>query len=123
VLVSLAIGAGALFALWQRSRALRQAEIARAALARGEQVKEFIASIFTQAVPRAGKGGVVAAADLLRAAARRVESGLAGQPAVAAELGALIGTSFNELGEMQAAREWLPKAIERCSRELGPCIV
>jgi serine/threonine-protein kinase len=120
VLVSLAIGAGALFALWQRRQALRQAEIARAALARGEQVKEFIASIFTQAVPRSGRGGVVAAADLLRAAARRVESGLAGQPAVAAELGALIGTSFNELGEVQAASEWLPKAIERCSREFGP---
>ena len=120
VLVSLAIGAGALFALWQRGRALRQAEIAREALARGEQVKDFIASIFTQAVPRAGKGGVVAAADLLRAAAHRVESGLAGQPAVAAELGALIGASFNELGEVQAAMAWLPKAIERCSRELGP---
>ncbi|MEO5882626.1 MAG: serine/threonine-protein kinase [Caldimonas sp.] len=120
VAVSLALGAGALVALWQRNRAVRQAEIARAALARGEQVKEFIASIFTQAVPRAGKGGVVAAADLLRAAAKRVETDLAGQPAVGAELAALIGASFNELNEVQAAVEWLPKAIELCTRELGP---
>jgi tetratricopeptide (TPR) repeat protein len=119
VLVSLALGAGALVALWQRNQARRQAAIARHALARGEQVKDFIASIFTQAVPRAGRGGVVAAADLLRAAARRVESDLAGQPAVAAELGTLIGASFNELGEMQAALEWLPKAVDLCTRELG----
>ena len=119
VLVSLALATGALVALWQRNRALRQAEIARAALARGEQVKDFIASIFTQAVPRAGRGGAVAAADLLRAAARRVETGLAGQPAVAAELGVLIGVSFNELGEMRAGLDWLPKAVELATRELG----
>ena len=91
VLVALALGAGTVAALWQRNRALRLAEIAREALARGEQVKDFVASIFTQAVPRAGHGGAVAAADLLRAAARRVETDLASQPAVAAELGALIG--------------------------------
>jgi hypothetical protein len=120
VLVALALGAGALVALWQRNRALRQAAIAREALARGEQVKDFIASIFTHAVPRAGRGGAVAAADLLRAAARRVETDLAGQPAVAAELGALIGASFNELGEMQAALDWLPKVVELATRELGP---
>ena len=120
VAVMLALAAGAVVALWQRNQAVRQAEIARAAQARGEQVKDFIASIFTHAVPRAGKGGVVAAADLLRAAARRVETDLAGQPAVAAELGALIGASFNELNEVQAAIEWLPKAIELCVRELGP---
>ncbi len=120
VLVSIAIGAGAIAALWQRNRAVRQAEIAQAALARGEQVKDFIASIFTQAVPRAGKGGVVAAVDLLRAAAHRVEVDLTGQPAVAAELGALIGASFNELNEVQAAMAWLPRAIELCTRALGP---
>ncbi|MEO7009311.1 MAG: serine/threonine-protein kinase [Caldimonas sp.] len=119
VLVAVALGAGTVAALWQRNQARRQAGIARAALARGEQVKDFIASIFTQAVPRAGRGGAVAAADLLRAAARRVETDLVAQPAIAAELGALIGASFNELGEMQAALEWLPKAVELATRELG----
>ena len=119
VLVAVALGAGTVAALWQRNQARRQAGIARAALARGEQVKDFIASIFTHAVPRAGRGGAVAAADLLRAAAHRVETDLVAQPAVAAELGALIGASFNELGEMQAALEWLPKAVELATRELG----
>lgn len=119
-LVAVAVGAGALVALWQRNRALREADRARAAMERAEQVKAFIASIFTQAVPRAGKGGPVAAAELLQAAALRVETDLAGQPQVAAELGALIGASLNELGEMRAGLDWLPKAAALCSRELGP---
>ena len=120
VLVALALGVGAVVALWQRNRALRQAELARAALARAEQVKNFISSIFTQAVPREGHGGAVTAVDLLQAAARRVETDLSGQPEIAAELGALIGTGFNELGDYRAALEWLPKVVQRCTRTLGP---
>ena len=119
VLVLLALGGGAVVALWQRNRALRQAELARAALARAEQVKNFIASIFTQAVPRAGHGGAVTAVDLLQAAARRVETDLSAQPEIAAELGALIGTSFNDLGDYRAGLEWLPKVVEHCTRTLG----
>jgi serine/threonine protein kinase len=119
VLVLLALGVGAVAALWQRNRALHQAELARVALVRAEQVKTFIASIFTQAVPRVGQGGAVLAVDLLHAAARRVEADLAGQREVAAELGALIGTSFNDLGDYRASLDWLPKVVERCTRTLG----
>ena len=117
--VMLALTAGAALALWQRNRAIQHAERAQAASLRAEQVKDFIASIFTQAVPRAGTGGAVAAADLLRAATQRVEHDLAGQPAVAAELGALIGASFNELGETAASLVWLPKAVAMCTHALG----
>ena len=120
VLVLLSMGAGTLVALWQRRQALQHAAVAQAATARAEQVKDFIGSIFTQAVPRAGSGGSVAAADLLRAAAQRVETDLSGQPAVAAELAALIGASFNELSETRAGLEWLPKAVAMCNHALGP---
>ena len=119
VLVAVALGAGTLVALWQRDKALRQAELARAALARAEQVKNFIASIFTQAVPREGHGGAVTAADLLQSAARRVETDLSAQPEIAAELGSLIGSSFNQLGQYRASLDWLPKVVERCTRTLG----
>ena len=119
VLVLVALGVGAVVALSQRNRALRQAELARTALARAEQVKNFIASIFTQAVPRVGHGGAVTAVDLMHAAARRVETDLSGQPEIAAELGALIGTSFNDLGDYRAALDWLPKVVERSTRTLG----
>ena len=120
VLVLVALAVGTVAALWQRNLARREAERARSALARAQQVKAFIASIFAQAVPRAGSGGVVTAADLLRSAAQRIDADLAGQPEVAAELSALVGSSFNDLGDLRAGFEWLPKAVERCTRALGP---
>jgi tetratricopeptide (TPR) repeat protein len=118
VLVVLALGVAA--ALWQRNRAREETERARLALARAEQVKQFITSIFSQAVPRNGQGGPVTALDLLQAATQRIESDLIGQPEVAAELGVLIGSSFNALGEVQAGFEWLPRAVALCNRALGP---
>ena len=119
LLVLLALGAGTAAALWQRRQALQQSERARSAQARAEQVKDFIASIFTQAVPRAGVGGAVTAADLLRAAAARIDTDLVGEPDVAAELSALIGASFNQLGETRAGLEALPKAVQRCTDRFG----
>ena len=119
VIVGIALGTGAALALWQRGRALAEADRARAALERAEQVTAFVASIFTQAVPRSGEGGSVTAVDLLQSAAQRVESDLLGQPEVAAELGALIGASLNELGEVKAGLAWLPRAVTLCERALG----
>jgi serine/threonine-protein kinase len=117
VLLSLAAGAGA--ALWQARRAGQQAAAAKAAQARAEAVKGFITSIFSQAVPRQGAGGVVTAADLLGAAATRVGRELKDQPEVAAELMALIASSFLDLGDVPAARRVLPEAVSRCERAFG----
>ena len=119
LLVLLALGVGTAAALWQRRQAVQQAEKARAAQARAEQVKDFIASIFTQAVPRSGAGGAVTAADLLRAASSRIDTDLQAQPEVAAELSALIGASFNQLGEMRAGLDGLPQAVQRCTAAFG----
>jgi len=119
LMVLLALGGGTAVALWQRRQAVQQSQRARRAQLRAEQVKDFIASIFTQAVPRAGQGGAVTAADLLRAAARRIDTDLQAQPDVAAELSALIGASFNELGETRAGLEELPKAVQRCTQQFG----
>ena len=59
------------------------------------------------------------AVDLLQSAARRVETDLSAQPEIAAELGLLIGSSFNELGQYRASLDWLSKVVERCTRTLG----
>jgi tetratricopeptide (TPR) repeat protein len=117
VLLSFGIGTGA--ALWQMGRARRQAAHARTEQRRAESVKEFIASTFSQAVPREGTGGVVAAADLLRSAHARVRTELRGQPLVAAELLAIIGDSFHQLGDVSAARAVLTEAAERCEQVFG----
>ena len=117
VLLSFGIGTGA--ALWQMGRARRQAAQARSAQRRAESVKEFIASIFSQAVPREGIGGVVAAADLLHSAHARLRTELRGQPLVAAELLAIVGDSFHQLGDVSAAHAVLAEAAQRCEQVFG----
>lgn len=99
--------------------ALREARVARAEARRAERVRGFIASILTSATPRTGVGGVVTASDLLTAAAGRVESELAGEPAVAAELGLLVADSFDSLGEMPKGEATLRAAIPRAEATLG----
>jgi serine/threonine protein kinase len=111
-MVIAAIGAGAIAALWQ-------ARVARAEAMRAEQVKQFIASIFTQAAPRQGIGGAVTAGDLLTAAAQRIEKELADRPREAAELGVMIGTSFSALGEPQKGTVPLRAAVARAEKEFG----
>ena len=117
VLLSFGIGTGV--ALWQLRRARHEAERARAEQQRATAVTGFIASTFSQAVPREGAGGIVTAADLLHSAHARVRDELRGQPLVAAELLAIIGDSFHELGDVTAARAVLPEAVERCEQAFG----
>jgi eukaryotic-like serine/threonine-protein kinase len=93
--------------------AVWQANEARAEAARAEQVKQFIASIFQQARPRGGEGGVVKASDLLAAAAQRIESELASNPGVAAELGVIVAEGFTALGEPAKGEAPLRAALAR----------
>lgn len=117
--VLLALGLGTAAALWQTRAARREAASARTALQRAEQVKAFIASIFTAATPREGAGGVVTAAQLLAAACERVERELKAYPAVAAELGVLIAQSAAELSALDIADKAVAAALPRCMREFG----
>ncbi len=109
---SLSLIVGLSFSIWQ-------GRVARIEAARAEQVKQFIASILTQAVPRQGVGGAVTATDLLSAAAVRIEKELADSPRVAAELGVLIGESFSAFGEPARGEAPLRAAVARAEREYG----
>jgi eukaryotic-like serine/threonine-protein kinase len=112
ITVALSLSAGSGVAIWQ-------ARIAKAEAERAEQVKKFIASIFTQAVPRTGVGGVVTAVDLLNAASQRVEKELAAQPEAEAELVNLIAESFDALGESGKAEPMLRKILPKAQAALG----
>jgi serine/threonine-protein kinase len=110
--VTLLVGAASGVAFWQ-------ARVARVQAARAERVRQFIASILTSAVPKTGVGGVVTASDLLSAAARRIETELSGEPAVAAELGVIVGDSFDNLGEPEKAEPVYRAAAARAEATLG----
>jgi eukaryotic-like serine/threonine-protein kinase len=110
--ILIAVGVGTGVAVWQ-------ARVARIEASRAEEVKKFIASIFSSAVPRTGVGGEVLATDLLVAAGARIEKELAGNPRAAAELGIIVGESFGALGESQKGEQVLRVAIQRAEQELG----
>ena len=117
VLVSFA--AGIAVALWQLRAARLQAAKARIEQRRAEAVTEFIASTFSQAIPRAGSGGVVTAGDLLHSAHKRIRNELRGEPMVAARLMGIVADSFNELGDVAAASGVLPEAVARGEQAFG----
>jgi len=106
-IVAAALLAGVSIAFWQRQEAQREAQ-------RAERIKSFIASIFTQAVPKQGEGGVVTASDLLSAANKRVETELGSNRADKSELQAMIGASFLALDEPAQAAPVLRRALESC---------
>jgi tetratricopeptide (TPR) repeat protein len=119
VAVLLALAAGTLLALWQARKARAQAASALQAQQRAEQVKQFIASIFTEATPREGTGGVVTAIDLLASASVRIEVELGASPAVAGELGVLVGASCSRLGDLTRGLAALEPALPRCRAQFG----
>jgi len=119
VAVLLALAAGTLLALWQARAAKAQAAAARAAQQRAEDIKQFIASIFTEATPREGSGGVVTALALLQSATERIETKLAGDPAMAGELGVLVADSSSKLGDLKLGAQALQGAVPRCRQALG----
>ncbi len=102
-----ALVAGLSIALWQAHLAQLEAQ-------RAERIKSFIASIFTQAVPKQGVGGVVTASDLLTAANKRVEAELSDNRRDKSELQAMIGASFLALNEPANAAPVLRQALANC---------
>lgn len=106
----LALVCGFTIAVWQ-------ARTAQAEARRAERIKSFIASIFTQAVPKQGSGGVVTASDLLAAAMQRVDTELGSSRRDKSELQAMIGASFLMLEEADKAVPVLRSALDNCERE------
>jgi eukaryotic-like serine/threonine-protein kinase len=119
VAVLMALAVGTLLALWQARAARAQAQAAQAAQRRAEKTQQFIASIFTEARPRDGSGGVVTALALLASATQRIEAELAATPGMAGELGALVGDSCSRLGDLKLGLQALDAAVPRCRRALG----
>jgi serine/threonine protein kinase len=113
-IVAAALLAGVSVALWQQQAAQHEAQRAELEAQRAERIKSFIASIFTQAVPKQGEGGVVTASDLLSAANKRVETELGNNVADKSELQAMIGASFLALDEPAKAAPVLRRALESC---------
>ena len=117
--VLVAIGAGAAVALWQLRVARSQAQAARDAASRAEQVKDFALSILQGANTDSGAGAATTATDVLMAAHARIETELAGRPETAVELMTSIGDGLLGLAQHEAAADVTRKAVELGRQALG----
>jgi serine/threonine-protein kinase len=109
----LALIGGTTLALWQ-------AHAARLEAARAEQVKSFALAMLDSADIDSGAGKATTAVDLLQAARKRVETELAGRPAIAAELMTAIGYGLIGQDRSEDAAALLDKAVRLSSQANGP---
>jgi serine/threonine protein kinase/Flp pilus assembly protein TadD len=104
LLVLASLVAGLIGTAWQARVASREAAKAR-------EVSRFITSLFEVSDPSRSNAKDITALSLLENGARRVETELAGQPDVQAEMMLLLGRITRELGEYDAAQPLLERAL------------
>ena len=88
----------ATFALVSRAEAVRQRDIAREKTATAERTVDFVKSLFQVSDPSEAMGRTISAREILDAGARRIETELADEPVVRAELATTLGEVYAGLG-------------------------
>ncbi len=87
---------------------------------RAERVSEFLTDMFRFANPATAHGETITARDLLDRGAARIESELADQPLVRAQLMSTMGSAYHVLGLCNEASRLLQSAVDTLLDELGP---
>jgi tetratricopeptide (TPR) repeat protein len=88
----------AIFALWQRSEAITQRDIARQKTLTAERTVDFVKSLFEVTNPSESKGETITAREILDRGARRIAQSLNDEPTVKAELTTTLGEVYGGLG-------------------------
>jgi eukaryotic-like serine/threonine-protein kinase len=104
VLVLLALVAGLVGTAWQANVASREAAKAR-------EVSAFLASLFEVSDPALTNAAEITARELLDRGAARIDRDLAGQPDVGAEMMALLGRVYRQLGIYDRAQPLLERSL------------
>lgn len=116
-LVLLSLVGGLAAVEWQARRAEANARAASAAARRADGVKEFLIGLFEIADPDQ-TGGQVSAKDLLDQAGRRLETELAGEPDVQADLLESVARIDRSLGRLDSAESLARRSLEIRERSL-----
>ncbi len=106
--------------LWEARTAHRAALRAEAEARRAERVKSFLISVFQQSDPEAGEGSKLTARELLQRGAASVETGLAGEPEVQADLFDAVARIEKDLGFLDPALAHAQRALTLRQAVLPP---
>jgi eukaryotic-like serine/threonine-protein kinase len=102
--IMLLLVAGLISTAWQARVASREAAKAR-------EVSRFLASLFEVADPALANASQITARELLDRGASRIETDLAAQPDVQAEMMTLLGRLYRELSLFERAQPLLDKSL------------
>jgi serine/threonine protein kinase len=124
ILVGVVVAVGSLaysLAESQRQRALTEAALVETEQAResAEAVTVFLADMLGSADP-ARRGREVTVREVLDEAAGSLEREMAVRPRVEARLRSTIGSTYRELGELEAAEKQFDRALEMNRELVGP---
>lgn len=86
------------FALVSRAEAVRQREVATQRTATAERTLDFVKGMFAVADPSEARGASITAREIVDRAADKLDSSLAGEPTVKAELGVTLAEVYGALG-------------------------
>ena len=109
VLVSLLVSIAV--TVWQARVATQGWDQAQVEAAKAEEVKNFLIGLFEESTPETAQGEEATAGELLERGAAQVDSGLADQPAVQAEMQRVIGSVYRRRGEYEKAEPFLKRAV------------
>ena len=87
---------------------------------RANRITEFMAKMFKVADPSEARGNSVTAREILDKASKDIDTGLAKDPELQAQLMHLMGTVYDKLGLYPRAESLLRRAVDIRSRVLGP---
>ncbi len=88
----------AVSAVMARTEAIKQRDLARQKTLTAERTVEFVKSIFAVSDPSEARGATITAREILDRGAVSIETGLAREPTVKAELGTTLGEVYSNLG-------------------------
>jgi len=106
------LAAGLAGTVWQASVAQTERDRAELEAARAEQVKDYVLSLFSAASPAESKGADITARELLENGVERIDTELAEQPDLQAEMLEVIGGVNHSLGEFRRAEKVYRRALE-----------
>jgi serine/threonine-protein kinase len=117
-MVVLALAVGLTVAVWQARVARRQRDLARIQQTKAEQINAFVQEMLGSADP-ARRGRDVKVAEVLDEASQKIETELASQPEVLAEVRRTIGNTYRSLGLYDKGEPHLRFALEKNSQLFG----
>jgi serine/threonine protein kinase/Flp pilus assembly protein TadD len=103
-LIMLSLAGGLLATTWQARKTALQAR-------KAETVKEFLVDLFAMADPWESTGQPMSPREMLDRGAAGIDSQLAGQPQIQAEILGIVGRLYHQQGELERARPLLERAV------------